>query len=145
MSDTSKKHLDAHLSLPFYRNEQILLLLVLFKDCYCCSVTKLCPILCNPHLCICHFIGMSKYFSCWFSLRIVVVVQLLSCVQLFATLWTVTHQAPLFTIFQSLLKFMSTESIMLSNSLILCCPLLLLLSIFPSIKVFSNESALRIW
>ena len=87
---------------------------------------------------------MSKYFSCWFSLRIVVVVQLLSCVQLFATLWTVTHQAPLFTIFRSLLKFMSTESVILSNSLILCCPLLLLLSIFPSIKVFSNESALQI-
>ena len=56
-----------------------------------------------------------------------------------------THQAYLaFTIFQSFLKFMSIESIMPSNHLILCCPLLLLPSIFPSIKLFSNESVLCI-
>ena len=54
-------------------------------------------------------------------------------------------QAPLpFTISQSLLKFMSIESGMLSNHLILCCPLPLLPSTFPSIRVFSNESALHI-
>ena len=56
-----------------------------------------------------------------------------------ATPWTAPHQASLsFTISQSLLKFMS----MISNSLILYCPLLLLPSVFPSIRVFSNESAL---
>ena len=60
-------------------------------------------------------------------------------------LWTAAHQAPLSsTIFQSLLKFMSIESVMLSNHLILCCALLLLPSTFPSIRVFSNESGLQI-
>ena len=55
------------------------------------------------------------------------------------------HQASLsFTISQSLLKLMSIESVMSSNHLVLCCPLLLLPSIFPSIRVFSNESALHI-
>ena len=59
--------------------------------------------------------------------------------------WTVSHQAPVSsTIPQSLLKFMSTESMMLSNRLILCYPLLLLPSIFPSIRVFSNVLALCI-
>ena len=58
---------------------------------------------------------------------------------------TLAQQAPLyFTISWSLLKFMSTESVMPSNHLILCCPLLLLPSIFPSIKVFSSESTLHI-
>ena len=56
-----------------------------------------------------------------------------------------TRQAPLsFTISQSLLKFIFIESVMLSNHLIFCCPLLLLPSIFPSIRIFSIESALRI-
>ena len=74
-----------------------------------------------------------------------VVVQSLSCVRLFRTPWTAAHQASLlFTIFRSLLKLMSIESVMLSNHLILCHPLLLLPSIFPSFRVFSNESALRI-
>ena len=59
--------------------------------------------------------------------------------------WTAAHQAPLsFTISQSLLKFMSIESVMPSNHLVLCHPLLLLTSIFPGIRLFSNESALRI-
>ena len=59
--------------------------------------------------------------------------------------WTVAHQASLsFTISQILLKLMSIESVMPSNHLILCLPLLLLPSIFPSIKVFSNESVLHI-
>ena len=73
-----------------------------------------------------------------------VTVQSLSCIQLSATPWTAAHQAPLsFSISQSLLKFMSVELVMLSNHLILCCPLLLLLSIFH-IRVFSNELALHI-
>ena len=61
----------------------------------------------------------------------------LSHVQLFATPWIAAHQASLsFTISWSLLKFMSIESVMLSNHLIFCCPLFLLPSIFPSIRVF---------
>ena len=72
-----------------------------------------------------------------------VVVQLLSCVRLFATPWTATRQASLsFIISQSLLKLMSIESVMPSNHFILYCPLLLLPLIFPSIGIFSNESAL---
>ena len=75
----------------------------------------------------------------------VVVIQLLSHFQLFVTQWTTAHQASLsFTVSWSLLRFMSIESVMLSNHLIFCCPLLLSLSIFPSIRVFSNESALHI-
>ena len=66
-------------------------------------------------------------------------------VPLSATPWTVTCQASLsITNSQSLLKLMSIKSVMPSNHLILCCPLLILPSIFPSIRVFSNESALRI-
>ena len=73
-----------------------------------------------------------------------VVVQSLSF-QLSSTPWTAACQAfQFFTIFQSLLKVMSIESVMSSNHVILCCPLLLLPSIFPSIRVFSNESALSI-
>ena len=72
-------------------------------------------------------------------------VQLLSHVWLFATPWTAAHQASLsVTNYQSLLKLMSIESVMPSNHLILCHPLLFLPSIFPSIRVFSKESALRI-
>ena len=76
----------------------------------------------------------------------VVVVQLLSCVLLFATPWTAAHRASLsFTISRSLLKLMSIDSVMPFNHLILCHhPLLRLPSIFPSIRVFSNESALHI-
>ena len=75
----------------------------------------------------------------------VVVVQSLSPVWLFATPWTATRQASLsFTISQTLLKLMPIESVMPSSHLVLCHPLLLLPSIFPSIRVFSNESALRI-
>ena len=68
--------------------------------------------------------------------------QSLSCVQLFVTPWTAACQASLsITNSRSLLKLMSIESVMPSNHLILCHPLLLLPSIFPSIRVFSNESA----
>ena len=71
-------------------------------------------------------------------------VQLLSRVRLFATPWTVAHQAALsITNSWSLLKLMSIESVMSSSHLILYCPLLLLPPIPPSIRVFSNESTLR--
>ena len=66
-------------------------------------------------------------------------------VQLFVTPWTSVCQAPLSsTISQNLLKFMSIEPVMPSNHLILCHPLLPLASIFPSIRIFSNELTLRI-
>ena len=72
-------------------------------------------------------------------------VQSLSCVQLFATPWTTAHQASLsFTNPWTLLKLMSIKLVMPSNHLILCRPLFLLPSIFPSIRVFSNVSVLPI-
>ena len=75
----------------------------------------------------------------------VCVIQSLRHVQLFVTPWTAAHQAsPSFPISQSLHKLMYIESVMPSNHLILCHPLLLLPSIFPSIRVFSNESVLCI-
>ena len=74
-----------------------------------------------------------------------IVVQLLSQVWLFAIPWTAARQASSsFTIFESLLKFMSIESVMPSNHLILCFPLLLLPSVFPCIRVFSNQLVLFI-
>ena len=71
---------------------------------------------------------------------------LFSCchVWLFVTPRTEARQAPLSSVSQGLLKFMSIELVILSNHLVLCCPLLLLPSIFPSVRVFSNESALCI-
>jgi len=72
-------------------------------------------------------------------------VQWLSRVRLFVTPWTATHQASLsITSSRSSPKLMPIESVMPSNHLILCCPLLLPPSIFPSIRIFSNESALCI-
>ena len=72
-------------------------------------------------------------------------VQLFSHVWLLVTLWTLAQQASLsITNSQSWIKLMSIESVMPSNRLILCCPLLLLPSVFPSIRVFSNESVLCI-
>ena len=74
-----------------------------------------------------------------------IVVQLLSRVRLFAIPWTAACQTLLSsTISRSLLKFMSIKSVTLSNHFILCCPFLLWPSIFPSIRVFSNELALCI-
>ena len=81
----------------------------------------------------------TKYFFKFSS------VQLLSHIQLFATPWTAAFQVSLsVTNSKSLLKIMSTESVMPSNHLILCHPLLLPPSVNPSIRVFSNESVLRI-
>ena len=78
---------------------------------------------------------ITRWFQCCCSV--------LSFVLLFATPWTAAHQASLaFTISQSLLRFMFTESVMPSNHLILCCPLLFLPSIFPSTRAFSSELAL---
>ena len=79
------------------------------------------------------------------SEAVVIVVQSLSHVHLFATPGTAARQASLSsTIFRSLLKFMSIEVVMLSNHIILCHSFLLLTSIFPRIWIFSNESALHI-
>ena len=76
----------------------------------------------------------------WFDL--LVVILLLSYVWLFVTPWTAAHQAPMFSaISWSLLKFMSVESVMLSNYLILCHLLLLLPSVFPTFRVLSSELA----
>ena len=83
--------------------------------------------------------GAYLFLQCFSS------VQSLSTIWLFASPWTAARQASLsITNSQSLLKLMSIESVMLSSHLILCRPLLLLPSIFPSIKVFSNESVLHI-
>ena len=84
-------------------------------------------------------------YSCSQGTSSVRSVQSLSHVQLFVTLWTAAHQASLFiTNSWSLLKLMFIESVMRSNYLILCHPLLLLPSVYPSIRVFSNESILLI-
>ena len=78
------------------------------------------------------------------KVEVIVVVHLLSRARLFATPWTAARQASLsITNSRSLLKLMCIESVMASNHLILCRPLHLLTSVFPSIRVFSNESALR--
>ena len=80
--------------------------------------------------------------STLYSVTFVIVVQLLGHVQLFATPWTAAYQASLsFTISWNLFRLISIESMMPSNHLIFCHPLLLLSSIFSSIRVFSNESA----
>ena len=84
-------------------------------------------------------------FTTYYLHILIFVVQLPSHVWLFLTPWTAARQASLFlTISWSLPKFMSFESMMPSNHLILCCPLLLLPSIFPSLRVFSNELAVHI-
>ena len=86
---------------------------------------------------------MDTEHTCLLSYTEVTSVQSLSCVQLFVTPWTAAHQASLsITNSRSLPKLMSIESVMPSNHLILCRPLLLLPSILPSIRVFSNKSAL---
>ena len=81
----------------------------------------------------------------WLRSQVIFVVHLLSRVRIFATPCTACQASMSFTISWSLLKLMSTESVMPFNHLVLCHPLLLLPSIFPSIRVFSNESAFCIW
>ena len=89
-----------------------------------------------------HRIYFKKYLT---LINYVVVVQLLSHVQLFVALWTAACQASLSsTVSWSLLKLMSIESVMPSNHLVLCGPLLLLPSIFPRIRVISNKSSVPI-
>ena len=86
-----------------------------------------------------------NFYFILFSALFVVIVQWLGWVWLYVTPWTVACQASLsFTIFLSLLKLMSVELVMPSNHLVLCHPLLLLPSIFPSTRVLFNESALHI-
>ena len=105
----------------------------------------------EPYLETCKVIAMVIQLaflkSLYFHYFIVsfLLVQLLSCVQLFVTPWTAARQASLsFTVSWSLLKLMSIESVMPSNHLILCCSLFFLPSIFSSIRIFSNESTLCI-
>ena len=87
-------------------------------------------------------LNISSQFVVWL---LIFIIQSLSRVQLFLTPWTAAHWASLsITSSWSLLKLMSIESVILSNQFILCHPLLLLSSIFPSIRVFSNELALCI-
>ena len=103
----------------------------------------------------CHWVSEHTHRQCnWLSLHSQISslniiqlssVQSLSCVWISVTSWTAARQASLsLTNSWSLLKLMSTVSVIPSNHLILCCPLLLLPSIFPSIRVFSNESVLCI-
>ena len=95
-----------------------------------------------------HFIGQILYASFLKKKKLhvnFIVVKSLNCVRFFATPHTAAHQAFLsFPVSQSLLKFMSFELVMQSNHLILFCPLLFPPSIFPRIRVFSIQSALRI-
>ena len=95
----------------------------------------------TPH----NWFSPSHFNCCTFKMFQFSLVQSLSHIQLFATPWTAPHQASLsITNSQSLPKLMSIESVVPSNHLILCCPLLLPPSIFPSIGVFSNEAVLHI-
>ena len=116
----------------------------------CLSRLKFANNLCSKS---CKLIGIQKIFSACVYKHMYThrtsegkykqsVVQSLSRVHLFTAPWTATCHAPLSsTLSWNLLKFMFIESVLLSNHLILCCPLLLLPSIFLSITVFSNESA----
>ena len=87
---------------------------------------------------------LNTYDHFYFCLQFVLVVQLLSCVQLCDSMECSMPVFPVLHHFPKLLKFMSIELVMPSNHLILCHPLFLLTSIFPSIRVFSNELALCI-
>ena len=99
----------------------------------------------DPHDFLQLKLGLCKLPKPPFMSMHVAVVELLSCVQIVMTPWTETRQAFLsFTVSQRLLKLMSTDSLMPSNHLILCCSLFFLPSVFHSIRVFSSESALHI-
>ena len=135
--------------------------------CCCCSVIKSCPTFCDPHglqharlpcpslfsgvcsdIMFIELVMLSNHLILCRPLLLLFfqfssVAQL--CLRLFVTPWTAACQASLFiTNSRSLLKLMSMESVMPSNHLILCHPLLLLPSIFSSMRVFSNDSALCI-
>ena len=109
------------------------------------SPLSLCPLVCSLCLFV-HCCPANKFFvTIVLDFRYMHSVQSLSRVLLFPIPWTAACQASLsITNSRSLLKFMSIESVMPSNHLILCHPLLLPPSIFPSIRVFSNESVLSI-
>ena len=96
----------------------------------------------------CEIVTMWTCWGGWPQLNFLwsfVAIQSLSQVRLFVTPWTAAHQASQsFTIFRSLLKLMSIDSEILSNHLVLCHPLILLPSVFPSIRTFSNELPLHI-
>ena len=98
---------------------------------------KFCILSCNPH----HHQEPYPFSK---SVVIVFVVQSLSVIQFLAIPWNAAQSPLSYTISQSLLKLMSIESMMLSNCLILCRPLLLVPSVFPSIRAFSRKSALLI-
>ena len=153
--------------LLIYFSFSILLNLLIFQLLFhCCLVTKSCLTILQPHglypsrpLCPLDSPGKNTGVSCHVLLQGIFLIHKLSHwespsyfihfglshVWLFVTLWTAAHQASLsITNSRRLPKFMSIELVMLSNHLILCRPLLLLSSIFPSIRVFSNESVLCI-
>ena len=112
-----------------------------WKICLCVCV---CVRACTYHILFIHS-SVNRHLSCFHVLLQFSSVQSLSCVQLFAAPWMAAHEASLsITNSRSWLKLMSMESVMPSNHLILCHPLLLPLLIFPSIRVFSNESILCI-
>ena len=99
----------------------------------------------HHHYCVCPLYQTVRSGCLTCTYQIVVIFQSLSHVRLFETPWTVAHQASLsFTISRSLLKLTSIEPVMPSNHLILCYPLLFPPPVFPSIRAFSNESALCI-
>ena len=108
-----------------------------------CSLTDTVFQSADPALSPTGWVTMGKFLSLWLQFpHVFSSVHSLSHVTLFATPWTAAPQASLFiTNSLSSLKLMSIESVMPSNHLDLCHPLLLLPSIFPSIRVFSNESA----
>ena len=118
--------------------------LIMWRNFFMCSLSIYCKIFVCSSL-LPNF--LMYYFSFWFTTKQhqFSSVQLLSRVQLFVTPWTAARQASLsINNSRSLPKPVSIESVMPSNHLILWCPLLLLPSIFPSIRVFSNELALPI-
>ena len=113
--------------------------------CQACLYSLACPLSAlESHIVLPYILELLFYYILYFILPLLS-VQSLSRVQLFVTPWTAACQASLsITNSQSLPKLMSIESVMPSSHLIFCCPLLLLPSIFPSIRVFSDESALHI-
>ena len=117
------------------------------KGLFCCRICSVSYLVCFSDSCprgVAERLTQLCSDSCLLTL-LPLVVQSLSCVQLFVIPWPVAHQASLaFTVSRSLLKLTSIESVIPSNHIILYHPLLLLPSIFPSIRVFPNELTLHI-